>query len=193
MKAIPFRPLLLSVSAALLLGVSPLRAQDQFVPSPGDRIRVHRIGSPALTVSLVLITPDSIRYAVDREQPEVQTIASQEVARLEVSRGRRPAGQAFLRGAGLGLVLGGPLGGLLAGATYEPCQPRDVFSCIGDFGEGAQILGGVILGGLAGGAIGGLIGAAIPGERWEPVSLPVQVAVSPAGAGTFTIALRIPR
>jgi hypothetical protein len=199
------RSLLLSTLTALLLGVTPLGAQDQLAPAPGDRVRVQRLGSPAMTARLVRLAPDSLSYVADAHGGVEQTVALGELRRLEVSGGAAPAGPSALRGAGIGLLAGGALGALVAAISHDdrPCAgplPRDPFEAIAGAvvcehrpsARQAAVAGG-FLGGLLGGAVGGVIGASNPGDRWEAVTIPARVTLSPGGAGTFTFAVVIPR
>lgn len=102
------------------------------------------------------------------------TVPRDAIARMDLSRGRRSAGERLFKGAGIGALVGG-LGGALLGQTGD----KDSF-CRGSCGA--------LVGGIGFGALGVLVGAAgglaSEGERWEQVpARAVQVSVKPVARG----------
>ena len=143
-----------------LLVVVPGMALAAKVPALSPRARV-RLSAPSLHPPrqigiLVGITTDSIRINPDQGGAEL-AIARQDLGRLEVSRG---LGRHTLKGAEIGLVLGGGLGTAIGAGSDA-----------GLGGTGTSILiGAVLLGGL-GLAIGTGFGALNRTEGWTRVQV----------------------
>ena len=115
------------------------------------------------------------------------TVPRDAMARMDLSLGRRSAGERLLKGAGLG-VLGGALGGALVGLAYGgnggdcPPPPKSV-DCIGFSTGDRMAIGGIVLGTL-GSVVGAAVGLGSKGERWEQVpARGVQVTVKPEARG----------
>jgi len=150
----------------ILAGVSlPLTATAQDTIPPGSWIRVTDESGGTITGELrSLPQDDRIALVVDGREHELRHDAT---ARIELGI-ERSAGQGFLRGAGIGALIGGLGGAALVFAVEaveedKPCTD----ACIGT-GAGALIVG-VVLGAPAA-LIGGLIGASSPGYRWRDVT-----------------------
>jgi hypothetical protein len=102
------------------------------------------------------------------------------VTRLDVCWGRKTNTG---KGAGIGFLLGGLVGAVIAYASYEECEGG--WSCIGpDFGPGGAALMGGLVGGAGGVLFGAIIGTAIKTDRWQEVPLDrVRVSLGPQRDG----------
>lgn len=111
------------------------------------------------------------------------TVPRDAIARMDLSRGRRSAGERLFRGAGLGVLVGG-LGGALVGLASggDDCPPHSV-DCIGFSTSDRMAIGGILLGTL-GSVVGAAVGLGSKGERWEQVpARGVQVTVKRVARG----------
>jgi hypothetical protein len=117
-----------------------------------------------------LLTADqgTLTVRLDGRQ-DVVTLPPGSLARVEVSRGHESRGTSAAKSAGLGLLTGAVIGGLVGLAWGDPtCQsaPDQLLSCL-RFSRGEKAgMGAAGLGAL-GLVIGGLAGAANPGEDWR--------------------------
>ena len=101
-------------------------------------------------------------------------IPTSSISQMWVGAGRKSH---FWQGAGLGLLGGALIGGLI-GSTTEFC----IFSC-----EPATGIG-VVLGAPAGFLVGGVIGAAVRTDRWRATTIapgPIRIGPSPDARGVM--------
>ncbi|SRR5712691_11023056 len=138
----------------------------------------------------VLAAQDSARLGLVFEAAaETTWLARSEASNLEVSVGQRhPTGTAV----GLGALGGALIGGAVAAASYTPCTGQGL-SCIGDFGQGLQTLGGAIVGAGAGALVGLIVGSSTTEDQWQPVQdAPVRIGIAPSRHGVgIGLAIRI--
>jgi hypothetical protein len=133
--------------------------------------------SGRLVGQLVASGPDTLTVSTGSGREVV--VRRTEVRQLERSLGRRSRGGSALRGAAIGLGIGGVLGagiGAMSGDDRErvvACPPYYGFGfgpLCGDlflFSAGDKaLIGGVALG-TVGALLGGIGGAVAPGERWQ--------------------------
>lgn len=175
-------------AAALLLAAAPLAAQPTLaaLPDSGTRVRIDLVGPGRVVGTLVAREPD--RWVVARERGDTVTVVLRDAQDLDVSRGRRSAGQAFWRGAGIGALVGGSLtaGGFAILAATGDIDCNDCFIppalVVGVLGTGLTI--GTTL-------VGGIIGS-FARDRWERVVLPesARVGIAPIPGGA-AVALQI--
>ena len=165
----------------LLCSVAGGQVWAQQAPmAPGNRVRVwtgadakgKSSGKPTVGI-LTAWTADSV--LLNTGKVGVVSVPESLVTRFERSNGRRPRRRGALRGAGYGLLAGAATGGLLGLASGDDTSGFFRLTA----GEKAA-MGGIMLG-LPGALIGAVVGANRPGERWERVSLPVRVGVTPPG------------
>jgi hypothetical protein len=91
------------------------------------------------------------------------TVPRDAIARMDLSRGRPSAGERLLKGAGIGLLVGG-MGGALLGLAYggnggDCPPPPESTDCIGFSTSDRMAIGGIVLGTL-GAVVGGESGSA---------------------------------
>lgn len=138
----------------------------------GSKVRVlsSALGPHFRTGILESATTDFVRIRPQTAEPV--TLATQDIKRLDVSRGTYTRKAA---GALLGLTLGALGGALLAAATYSPprCDSNTNVWCFEFFDRGASAMLGGALGGLLG-TITGLIIGASPKDNWVPVTMPAR-------------------
>lgn len=139
-----------------------------FVPRPGERVEGRLVAQQAGSLAIEL-----------EKGAEPVLVPRAAVGALEVSAGRSSRAAHALAGLLLGAVVGAGVGAL----TGTACSPSDWF-CSPGFNAAALA---VVLAPV--GAIGG---AAMPVERWKPVSeAGVHVGVVPArGGGSIAVAVR---
>lgn len=144
-------------TAAQDAGDHPLQA--------GDRIRIKTPSSSGIKGTLVGADQAALTVALEGRDAGQQKFARSEIAKLEVSRGRkRNVLQGALMGAAVGLFVD------LAGTSGEGQNPCDFGAC-------------VILP-LMGAAAGALVGVAVKTERWERVPIEaVRVVLAPVRNG----------
>jgi hypothetical protein len=136
------------------------------VPGARARLIVSDYGEDLQTGTVTAVRGDSIVFRRDKAGDSL-TIGFAHVGRLDVGRGRhaRP-----ITGLGLGFLAGAAAGAIAGAATYQkPACTNDSF-CL-DFGVGANVAGGAVLGGAGGALVGLIAGAFIHTERWRTVSL----------------------
>jgi hypothetical protein len=139
---------------------------------PGSRVRVtvsfppgHALArQQSLSGSLLRLDAASIVV-----QDGIRTVAIPRdgVTGLAIHTGGRSRGQALRRGAMIGLVAGGAVGGVSAFASYEPCTSGEFFC----FTRRGETMMGMIAGGVVGTVVGGLAGAMVGGREWRSVPL----------------------
>jgi hypothetical protein len=88
------------------------------------------------------------------------------------------------KGALIGTIAGAVVGGVAAAAAYTPCTSEPLACGLFYPSQGAQVLGGAVLGAGAGALVGWLVGSGTHTEEWGTVNLQaVGVSVRPAGLG----------
>ncbi|MEJ7761069.1 MAG: hypothetical protein WKF55_15920 [Gemmatimonadaceae bacterium] len=161
------------LSALLLIAaIRAAGAQDIASLQAGARIRLDPVYGGAVTATLSGVSPDSIKYLLERSGAQVTALGLSEVKRLDVSRGRSRKRGALLKGL-TGLAVGAAGGAALGALTYEEyVQERgDWLGCliICSRGDNALYVGSA--GGLAGVVLGTIYGAVMGHEQWERVPL----------------------
>jgi hypothetical protein len=123
--------------------------------SRGDQVRVRLTsGGKSVRGTLDAAGPGEIVVRpLDTAQPPLR-LSPQQVAKLEVVRGRRSH---WGRGAIIGFLPGAVFGGVLAVGLGE-CDP--------ECGQTDEVLAYALVGGAVTGAVGALIGLAIKTDRW---------------------------
>jgi hypothetical protein len=134
------------------------------IPAEVDTLRgtIEAAGTDELVVRRDGSTSESLR------------LSPQQLAKLEVARGRRSH---WLKGAIIGFVPGAVLMGIAVVGTAE-CDP--------DCEKTDEVLGYGLLGGAITGSVGALVGLVIKTDRWVPVRErrpSVALALAPAGGG----------
>jgi hypothetical protein len=108
------------------------------------------------------------------------------VTELSVSRGRRPAGTRALRGAGVGLVIGGVGGAVIGFASGD-----DSGGFISFTAEEKALMAGTLMG-AAGAVVGTVVGLLSRDEQWEAVPLnSIRGGPSVDGGMTIGYAIRL--
>ena len=164
--------LLASAIAAMLLAPVALIGQERLQPIPIDsRIRVTRAAAPDHSLVGTLGTWDGESLGLVNPGLQPQTIRLSELARLEISRGRRGnAKTGMWIGALVGLV-----GGLIAANQLD--EPEVNFRTEGmPEGDGIRQFGIGLAGAALGTALGAGVGALIRTEKWEEVPLANEAA-----------------
>ncbi|HZF66509.1 MAG TPA: hypothetical protein VEZ47_00525 [Gemmatirosa sp.] len=137
----------------------------------GDTVRVAPDSAPTLRIRGVLLCADSAGLTLARRGYGVPlTLAWAEVRRVERLADRQPAGDAFVRGARWGALVGGVASvaavGLAVRAERQQRSER-YFCCVGVGVAGAA---GLVFTGMST-AAGGVIAQAFR-ERWAPLRPP---------------------
>ncbi|MCO4098137.1 MAG: hypothetical protein HEQ38_01830 [Gemmatimonas sp.] len=171
----------------LLLGVSTLSAQpvaSVFV-RPGERVRVitrtpTREGAPRMGPSRVGLLQQQSRdsLTIDFANGDRETLALDQLARLEVSDGRTSY---LAHGMGYGFVAGALVGAAVGMSASD--VGNDIIPPV------AVVAVTGVVGGLAGTVVGGVLGALGQRERWTKVRaenplrrVTVAPHLAPAGA-----------
>jgi hypothetical protein len=156
--------------AVLAPGLRPALAQGAPLPPPGAVVRVRTVAPGAVAREGVVLSADadSLRFVV-RGAGDTAGVGLRDIARLEVSRGRR---RNTWRGARRG-ALYGSVGLGLAGGTWNLVAPSLTGgSCYALCSPAEGALAGAIVGAVFGTLVGTSVGAFIRTERWAPVVLP---------------------
>lgn len=178
---------ILSVIVALTALPASSPAQPTASPATpiaaGTRVRVSAVQlGDAITGVVVSHSADSLVVKSDRDSSTV-ALASAQVARLDVSRGRHT--QKF-KGAKIGWMSGASIGALVGYAMYEdPHCGGESWFCI-DFGPGFDAAVGATLLGTVGVLVGAMVGS-IEREQWRPAPRSLlqdaRFGVAPAHGG----------
>ena len=132
----------------------------------GQRVRLWaRVPASNGRRGTVLGASDRVLTLRDERTRTSLAVAWEHVHRLDISRGRRPAGRAFVRGALLGAAVGA-VGGAYFGANSN-------YSLFG-FGARRTAGTGATLGVGIGAGLGGLAGLLVRGDRWATVHPPAD-------------------
>jgi hypothetical protein len=168
---------LLVVTGLLTLSPAWLAAQTEVSPVLLDsRVRVTTHSAPGLATAGTLESWDGESFELVGSGFAPQTIPLSDLAKLEISRGKKGHWLAgTLIGAGLGIGVG-----LLAasGGTFDDPIDQSVF-------EQSTDAGIVIASTLAGAGLGALVGALIKTEKWEEVPIPKAVPQGPAAVARY--------
>jgi hypothetical protein len=180
---------ILGTTAAIVLGAAVLAgAGEPAILGIGSKVRVKVHKEPAAEGLVVATDPETLTLSLP--SGATREIAWSKVKTMQVSGGRRSAGNGFLRGAGAGLASGALVGvmtGFVAGddAACSECWFR--------LSAGEKATAGAVLLGGAGTIVGGVFGAVAPGERWQTVGerrLTLAPQADPSGKGAG-LALRL--
>jgi len=150
----------------------------------GTRVRVATVQlGDAITGVVVSHSADSLVVKSDKDSSTV-ALASAQVARVDVSRGRHTQRR---KGATIGFLSGTGIGALVGYATYkEPASCADGGPCFGPFGPGFEAAAGAAMLGAVGVLVGTVVGS-FEREQWRPAprSLPrdARIDVAPAHGG----------
>ena len=150
-----------------------------------DQAPVCREGGPLRIYTGQLETLDGGNLHIRAQSNNAElVIPTASVTRLSIREGTRGH---FWAGAGIGLLGGALIGGLI-GSTTEFC----IDSCTREQAQQGAIVAGVILGAPAGFLVGGAIGALSRSDRWRLVSSNNQrISVAPRlSALGFTVDVR---
>jgi len=171
-----------------LLAVGSVYAQDSRVLESGAQIRFTLLAddlaeqarvSDATPVrgTFVGLGADSLEFRSSLTN-EINRVPIDRLTRFDRRRSRN-AGEGAVRG----LKWGAPIGGAFGLAVGAACADADEWWLYDGCSAGEVVLVSVVMAGVGGG-IGALIGAALPGERWEPVSLQaLRLGVASKGGG----------
>ena len=181
MARFPTALLLLALAAPTL--VSGQAPAPLGTIQPGARVRITTPGAKARTATVVAHTGDTLVVRWPQFANAVPVPVSG-ISRLDVSTGRH---RRVLKGAGLGTLVGGATGGLVAAISYSPCDPDTFFDCfLEPENRGEAAVWGTLVGGTLGLVVGTLAG--LPRrESWQQVSLGdrrVALAVTPRARDT---------
>jgi len=139
--------------------------------APGARMRVTLPGTEPFVGTLLLATNDSVR--IDLASGSAITLPTSRLTRLELSAGVQRHGW---KGAGIGLLSGAAVGGVIGFATYRrsSCVPNALAQIFCDLidrtSREVTVAGDAALAGTAGALVGALIGR-VGHETWIPVSV----------------------
>jgi hypothetical protein len=160
-------------------------AQDQgFKLEPGARVRIV---SPTFKsdhiMRILAVSDDSVQFRSERNLVSY-TIPLEQVSAFEVSVGtmRRP-----LRGAGLGVLAGGIIGGVLGYVSYEPC----VGCWFGPWTASKSAMWGGIAGGTIGLVVGATIGFFSESDIWRRIPIQSRLSVTPLRGGGIVSVSRV--
>jgi hypothetical protein len=181
-------PLLLAV----LAGPHPgLAAESDPLHLTGSRVRLFvsdrstaagRLSSLGQkhTGTVIEVRGDTLLFTAENQSTPI-LIPTASLTGLEVSRGKRSH---ILADAGLGL-----LAGVLAGGVIGYVSAHDAAKN-GDDLAYFRVPVGALLGGGVGIVVGAVVGATRSRERWETLSLPIDIGLQPS-AGTFSLSAKV--
>ena len=166
------RQKLLVVTGLLALSPAWLAAQTEVSPVLIDsRIRVTTHSAPGLATAGTLESWDGHSFELSGSGFAPQTIPLSDLAKLEISRGKKGhwlAGTLIGTGVGIGV-------GLLAASANnvdDPASDDPIEGIAHSVSEQGMDLSIVFLSTLAGAGLGALVGALIKTEQWEEVAIP---------------------
>lgn len=165
--------------ALLLLAAVASAARAQEAPPPptpvdsAAYVRVQQQLAIPRRVTGALVAADAQSLTVASPEWGAVTVPLAELARLDVSMGRRTRGEGARRGAVRGLVGGLAVGAVLVGFGAVTDAREGCRGCYISATAGAVILAVPL---TAVTTVGGaLLGAAAPGDRWIRVPTPVTL------------------
>ena len=167
---------LLLVIIGAVVGSSPAGAQSaahggSVDLAPGSRVRVTAPATGRVVGTLLSATDDSVR--VELTSGSSLTLPTTSLSGLELSAGVRRRGW---RGAGIGLLVGAGVGGVIGLATYRSAECYDNvvegFFCdlVNRTSRSVTVVSDAAMGGTAGAIVGALIGQ-VGRESWVRVPL----------------------
>jgi hypothetical protein len=176
---------LLVVTGLLTLSPAWLAAQTEVSPVLLDsRVRVTTHSAPGLATAGTLESWDGESFELVGSGFAPQTIPLSDLAKLEISRGKKGHWLAgTLIGAGLGIGVG-----LLVAAGDNVDDPASNDPFIGfahSISEQGMDMSIVLVSTLAGAGLGALVGALIKTEKWEEVPIPKAVPQGPAAVARY--------
>ena len=146
-------------------------AAPSVVLAPGSRVRVTTTATGRIVGTFVSAGDDSLR--LELADGGVLAFPRTSLSSVEMSTGARRQGW---RGAGIGLLAGAGIGGVVGLATYRRSQcydnPVEGFFCdlVNRTSRSVTVVSDAALGATAGAIVGALIGQA-GRERWVPVEI----------------------
>lgn len=180
--------LLLVLPATSAAQAAQSAARSNAMAVPGTQVRVMRQMNgwrrQETSGRLVRLRGDTAVVQVNFDS--IATIPLRGDLEMEVRTGHTSH---VLRGAGIGLAVGGAVGTMVGAAAYRKCTSTEMFGCIADFGIGFSMLGGALLVGAGGAVIGAFIGAAHGTDSWTPVrrASALHAGIAPAPGGGVRI------
>lgn len=132
----------------------------------GSTVRLQTTSTATYTLPQAVHPSDTAIFVSTAAAGRV-AVRCAELERVQLRVGRGSRTRSALKGAGIGLLIGGVAGGGLAYASYG--EEEDGGWQIFSRGEGV-LLGTAFFGGL-GAVAGGVTGFVSPGSRWEDVPL----------------------
>ncbi|HKP74642.1 MAG TPA: hypothetical protein VJT67_03830 [Longimicrobiaceae bacterium] len=170
-----------AVLLAALLAAKPLGAQTLPGVVPGDTVRVIGV-DPQVRGVFVAVRDDSVFV---RNYSHTVGVPLERIERVDVRR-KRP----ILEGIARGVAIGAPAG-LATGYVFGRASEGGRDSCADDCGLITSIMS--VAGLVAGTGLGLIFGAAVPGKRWEQVSMrpAVTAAAGPAVGGGVALGINV--
>lgn len=183
--------LVICAAAAAVLATVPARAQVQM----GDVVKMYPRSGGAPVVGRVVRAPaDSL--VLYREGLDPYAVARSDVAALYRRQGRKPGGEAALRGAAFGAIIMPLVAGAYTAATLpDDCDGSNSTNC--NAGWDGLLVFVVAVGSIPFGAAGGaVIGYAARGPGWvavhpNVVQPAVRPTVAPAAGGGVRVGLTL--
>jgi len=170
-----------AVLLAALLAAKPLGAQTLAGVVPGDTVRV--LGAdPQVRGVFVAVRDDSVFV---RNYSHTVGVPVSRIERIDVRRKR-----SILEGIARGVAIGAPAG-LVTGYVFGRVSEGGPDGCADDCGLVTNIMSAAGL--VAGAGLGFIFGAAVPGKRWDQVSMrpAVTAAAGPALGGGVALGVNV--
>ncbi|HZG42537.1 MAG TPA: hypothetical protein VEY93_06210 [Longimicrobium sp.] len=155
-----------SILGLLLLCVLPsaLRAQGSCPAlAAGSTVRLHSGVEGTYRLPHAVQATDTAIVIPASGQITRTPVPCADLRRVELRVGPSSRIRSGLKGAGLGLLMGGIVGAAVGYADWQESTDFQLFSRNESMALGAVVIGGV------GAATGGVIGFVAPGSRWEDV------------------------
>lgn len=177
------------------LSLCSLPARAQMDPARSDpwlsgaRVRLTMANHEQLSGTVVAFRADSI--VLSDNSSAIQSLARADVTRIERSTGSR---RYLMRGATIGFLVGGVLGGVTAGEDVRkelgPCGTDPLCATA----EGIAFVAAAFGGGLMGSVVGLLIGSRSH-EQWTSVGggTDVRVTIAPASGNRVALSVSLRR
>lgn len=145
---------LVALIGALVLAPGLHAQSDRLAVPVGTRVRIVVGVNEPFTGNLLRLAPDTLAVALSSGGALIQLPTSR-LTSIELSDGRDRLGGS-VKGAGIGLLAGGLIGGIALGRSE------------GDLAA----LAGMFAGGIIGAGTGAIVGAIVAPERWRRLPLP---------------------